>query len=92
MADISLSIDGISVSFAVADVDASRILAAYTAILTRGGEDGAPVVPDAQAVVVEIGKGFVAGIAQTAIRYEQEVAAKAAADAVPSIDATLVGA
>lgn len=87
MADISLSIDGVSVSFTLADADAARILAAYTAILTKDGE--APTSAD---VVTEIGKGFVAGIAQTAIRYEQEVAAKAAADAVPSIDATLVGA
>lgn len=88
MADISVSLDGVSVSFAVSDADAARIVAAYTAILTKEGAD-APTSAD---VVTEIGKGFVAGIAQTAIRYEQEQAAKAAADAVPSIDATLVGA
>lgn len=86
MADISVSLDGVSVSFQVADADASRIVAAYTALLAKDG--GA--VPTSSDVVTEIGKGFVAGIAQTAIRYEQEVAAKAAADAVPSIDATLI--
>lgn len=88
MADISFSLDGAAVSFTLADADAARIVSAYTALLTKPDAD----VPSKQDVVTEIGKGFVAGIAQTAIRYEQEVAAKAAADAVPSIDATLVGA
>jgi len=90
MADISLSLNGISVAFTLADADMARIFTAYTALFTQDGADGTPAVPDAQAVVLEIGKGVVAGIAQNAIRHEQEQAAKAAADAVPSIDATLV--
>jgi len=88
MADISLSLDGTSVAFTVSKADAERILAAYTALLTKPDSDA----PTTAQVVEEIGKGVVAGLAQTAIRYEQEQAAKAAADAVPSIDATLVGA
>jgi len=88
MANISLSLDGTSVAFTVSDADVARILAAYTALLTKPDSD----VPTTAQVVEEIGKGVVAGLAQTAIRYEQEQAAKAAADAVPSIDATLVGA
>jgi hypothetical protein len=86
VADISVSLNGVSVSFAVSDADVSRILAAYTALLTKAEADA----PTSAEVVAEIGKGFVAGLAQTAIRYEQEVAAKAAAEAVPSIDATLL--
>jgi len=88
MADVSLILNGTTVSFALSDADAVRILAAYTALLAKPDADA----PTAQEVVTEIGKGVVAGLAQTAIRYEQEQAAKAAADAVPSIDATLVGA
>ena len=88
MADVSLTLNGTTVSFALSDADSARILAAYTALLAKPDAD----VPTAQEVVTEIGKGVVAGLAQTAIRYEQEQAAKAAADAVPSIDATLVGA
>jgi hypothetical protein len=78
---VTLSINGISASFSLADVDSARILAAYGAILSAADEGE---------TVVGIAKGVVAGLAQTAIRYEQEVAAKAAADAVPSIDATLL--
>lgn len=85
---ISFTLNGTSVSFAVSDADAARILAAYTALLTQPDVD-APTTAD---VVTEIGKGFVAGLAQTAIRYEQEVAARAAAEAVPTIEATLLGA
>lgn len=92
MADISISIGGNAVSFTVADADAGRILAAYTALFTKPGEDGTPVVPGAQETVVEIGKSVIAGLASNAIRYEQEQAAKAAAEAVPAIDATLKGA
>jgi hypothetical protein len=91
MADISISISGNAVSFTVSDADAERILAAYAAIFTTTGEDGAPVIPTAQETVVQIGKSIVAGLASNAIRHEQEQAAKAAAEAVPAIDATLVG-
>jgi|DEB19_MinimDraft_3_1074340.scaffolds.fasta_scaffold03232_12 hypothetical protein len=93
MADISMSIGGNAVSFTVADADAARILAAYSALFTKPGEDGGePVVPTVQETVVEIGKSVIAGLASNAIRYEQEQAAKAAAEAVPAIDATLKGA
>ena len=92
MADISMSIGGNAVSFTVADADVARILAAYSALFTKPGDDGAPVVPSAQETVVEIGKSVIAGLASNAIRYEQEQAARAAAEAVPAIDATLKGA
>lgn len=93
MADISMSIGGNAVSFTVADADAARILAAYSALFTKPGEDGGePVIPTVQETVVEIGKSVIAGLASNAIRYEQEQAAKAAAEAVPAIDATLKGA
>lgn len=91
MADISISIGGTSAAFSLSDGDAGRILAAYTAFFTKAGEDGAPVVPDTQECVMLIAKSVIAGLAQNAIRHEQEQAAKAAADAVPTIDATLVG-
>jgi hypothetical protein len=78
---VKLEINGISVSFTLSDADVSRILAAYAGVLSTESHE---------ATVEGIGKGVVAGLAQTAIRYEQEVAAKAAADAVPSIDATLL--
>jgi hypothetical protein len=78
---VTLSINGISASFSLADVDSARILAAYGALLEA---------PTSEEAVIGIAKGVVAGLAQTAIRYEQEQAAKAAADAVPSIDATLL--
>jgi len=91
MADISFSISGNAVSFTVSDADSARILAAYSALFTKPGEDGGePVVPGAQETVVEIGKSVIAGLASNAIRYEQEQAAKAAAEAVPAIDATIV--
>ncbi len=93
MADISFSISGNAVSFTVADADAARILAAYSALFSKPGEDGGePVVPTVHETVVEIGKSVIAGLASNAIRYEQEQAAKAAAEAVPAIDATLKGA
>ena len=88
-----MSIGGNAVSFTISDADAGRILAAYTAIFTKAGVDGGePVVPTVQETVVEIGKSVIAGLASNAIRYEQEQAAKAAAEAVPAIDATLKGA
>lgn len=89
MADVSIGIAGTTVSFTIADQDAGRILAAYTAFFTTPGEDGTPTVPSPQEAVVEIAKSVVAGLAQNAIRYEQEQAAKSAADAVPPIDATI---
>lgn len=90
MADINISIGGTSAAFSLSDADAGRILAAYTALFTTQGEDGVPVIPDTQTCVMMIAKGVVAGLAQNAIRYEQEQAAKAAAEAVPTIDATLL--
>lgn len=89
MADVSIAIAGLNVSFTLSDADAGRILAAHTALFTTQDGDGTPVVPTPQDVVIRIAQGVVGQLAQTAVVHEQQIAANAAAMAVPGIDATI---
>jgi hypothetical protein len=93
MANVTIDIAGMSVAFTLADADANRILAAHTAMFTRGefDENGQPiqVVPSPPEVVQHIAQQVVNGLAATTVLYEQDAAAVAAREAVPPIEASI---
>lgn len=93
MANVTIDIAGMSVAFTLDDADAGRILAAHTAIFTRGefDENGQPVqvVPTPPEVVTQIAQQVVNELAARTVRHEQDAAAYAAREAVPPIEASI---
>lgn len=89
MATITIDMAGLITSFELTESDALRILAAHTALLGDSAsiaEDGSPIAPTPEQVVQRMAQDIVDGLAATTRRYEQDVAAAAARDAVPQLN------
>ena len=89
MALITISMVGIETAFEIADVDAQRILTAFTAQYTTQGPDGS-VVPTPVETVHKIAQDVINGLAAQTVQFDKNNAAAEAAANVPPIDITVV--
>ena len=90
MALIQITLATVSTAFEIADVDAGRILQAYTAMYTTTDSDGTPVVPTPEECVHMIAQGVVDGLAANTVAFDKVQASTNAAANVPPIDITVV--
>lgn len=90
--EIKISITGaqgtVERAFQISNANIARIIQAYTAVNTTLDEDGNPAIPTPAEVIAIIARGTVHGIANNAIRWHQEQAAKTAVGAIAPIEAT----
>lgn len=88
MVSYSVNFNGNVINFAISDEDAGRIITAFTAIMTRPSQNGVPVVPTESEVIQAVARQSVSQLISIAQRYEQQVAAKAAAAQIQPITIT----
>jgi hypothetical protein len=93
MTKIAISFADAEVKFSLPEQDAGRILSAFTQMwATQGVDDkGEPTVilPPVQEVVLKIAQSVVEGLAQQALRFEQDTAATAARKDITPIEYTI---
>lgn len=89
MATVSIELSGLNTSFTLEDVDAERILTAYTAMYTTQDEMGEYIVPTPEDTVNQLAEGVVQGLAANAVRWEQTEASTLAISSVAPITATI---
>jgi hypothetical protein len=89
MATISINLAGIEVGFALNDANATRIITAYTAMMTEHSANGEPVVPTPPEVVMRLAQEIVSNLASNARKWEQNHAAEHARNNVPELAISL---